>query len=152
MYTAAFDNATGEYYRAAPGDSLTAAQIRRRFPGFGTELLRQAGPWFTGAYETRDEAAARAARVARLLQSPELRTEMANGLVVLVVHGDIINHLMQKLLGDEQIMAQFPMPNSGTALLEVRPPPAATTVRWFGRVGHLGSSQEAASAMLLATD
>ena len=82
VYTAAADNNTGLLHRIAPGDSLSADQIRRRFPGFETDLLPAAGPWFTGGYEPRALAAGRAGRVAAWLQSEELRAELSGGLAV----------------------------------------------------------------------
>jgi len=79
------------------------------------------------------------------LRSVGLQEQVGNRLVILVVHGAFINLLLHELLGVELRPGPlneagasfgFPMPNTGTSLLEL---PAGTNhcrVLWIGRVDH----------------
>ncbi|CAJ1434353.1 unnamed protein product, partial [Effrenium voratum] len=78
--------------RSGPGQCLSAAEIARSFPGFDVGALPERGPWYTGGWESDQEARQRCGRLAQWLRSQE-------GSMVLVVHAHLIDLLLKALLG-----------------------------------------------------
>ena len=66
VYIAGRD-ADGNAIRDGPGKCMSAADIRRLFPGYETDLLPGEGQWYTGGFETEAMSSARAERVAAVL-------------------------------------------------------------------------------------
>ena len=158
VYKAGRD-AHGNTLRIAPGECMSAADIRRLFPGFDTTKLPSEGPWYTSSYEDEASAAARAVRVANWLKSSTLQKQVGDDILVLVMHGGFIDVLIKALLGlssseggvaggaefsDPTSGVSIPFPNTATALLELHA--AAVTVRWLGRVDHLSKGIQPALA------
>jgi hypothetical protein len=83
---------------------MSAADIKVNFKGFDTSLLPVAGPWFTsansatGGATSTDEDQTRAVRVSRWLHSAELHADIGGDVMVMFMHGDIINLLIQSLM------------------------------------------------------
>jgi len=72
VYIAGQD-ADGNAVRDGPGECMSAADIREKFPGYETDMLPQEGPWYTDGFETEAMSSARAERGAAWLKSPELQ-------------------------------------------------------------------------------
>ena len=135
---------------------MSAADIRRLFPGYQTDLLPDEGPWYTDGFETEAMAARRAERVAAWLKTPELQDEIGDEVLTLVMHGGFIDILVKALLGLNAesgagegagvlSSVSIPFPNTATGFFEIRT--NRVTCHWLGRVDHLGLGQEPAINM-----
>ncbi len=155
VYIAGRD-ADGNAVRDGPGKCMSAADIRRLFPGYQTDLLPDEGPWYTDGFETEAMAARRAERVAAWLKTPELQDEIGDEVLTLVMHGGFIDILVKALLGLNAesgagegagvlSSVSIPFPNTATGFFEIRT--NRVTCHWLGRVDHLGLGQEPAINM-----
>lgn len=129
---------------------MTAADIRDKFPGYETDLLPEAGPWYTDGFETDAMSSARAERVAAWLKSTELQDEIGDEILTLVMHGGFIDLLVKAIFGltaesgageGASVTSNLgiPFPNTATGHFEIRK--SRVTCHWLGRVDHLGQGQ-----------
>ena len=135
--------------RIGPGRCFSADEIRT-LHGYDVSRLPSAGQWYTAGWETDAASRERAAGVARWLRSGAFCTEHAGKLVLLVMHGQFIDHLQKALLGiaddsaldvagTNSLMGHaviFSTPNTATSMFSVVPG-GNVVVRWIGRVDHL---------------
>jgi broad specificity phosphatase PhoE len=135
--------------RTGPGSCFSAAEISS-LHGYDVSRLPSSGPWYTAGWETDAESRTRAASVARWLRSEAFGAEHAGQLVLLVMHGQFIDHLQKALFGiaddpsldvaganswaSQQLF--FATPNTATSMFSVVPG-GKLIVRWIGRVDHL---------------
>jgi len=126
VYTMSKD---GSKKRSGPGECCTARQLQELFgEQYDVSQLPKEGGWYQSDFEPDLEAWQRTKRVGAWLRSVGLQEQVGDRLVILVVHGAFINLLLHELLGVELRPGPlneagasfgFPMPNTGTSLLEL---------------------------------
>ena len=147
--------------RTGPGQCLSAKEISTNFSDYDVSMLPITGQWYTKGWENDQESMARGTRIANWMKSKDIRHTIAataapddtrDVLVLMVMHGSIINHIQKAILGIKENkelyttttsnnygknqLVNFGTANTATSLFTISG--GQVGVQWIGSTIHLG--------------
>jgi broad specificity phosphatase PhoE len=154
---------SSEGRRVGPGKCMTASEISQSFPNYDVSLLPSKGPWYISSWENDATTNKRAVKMARWMKGsdhssqqelsflPGLRQfidatskagDQRGVLVLMVMHGDFINHLTKALCNIQNEDAYFGKDKNvfENQPVNIRSANTATSLFSIARSGHVAVS------------